>query len=250
MGHDDLAFVRSVVRLLAADGRRGAGIDSKFKVQDGVFDSCAVEAVPMRFDDVNDGGAGLGGNVEADDEVLGEFGEVSFSVPDMDVSADVGKGLRWMAEGLAELLEFENTVVEVVAVVHWDIPVDWFRAPDFGWDVDGEGAGERRKRIVTRVRQNSRQIRRGSSSRHIVVMVSGSSWCQRRHAEWSSGSGSGVVVDWGTGSGKKIRHVEWGVVVGAAVSGQRRHVIVVVIVIVRRNVPREQRRHAVTHSEE
>jgi hypothetical protein len=148
------------------------------------------------------------------------------------------------------LLEFENTVVEVVAVVHWDIPVDWFRAPDFGWDVDGEGTGERRKRIVTRVRQNSRQIRRGSSNIHIVVMVSGSSWCQRRHAEWSSGSGSGIGVDWGTGSGKKTRHVEWGVVVGAAINGQRRHVVVVIIVIVRRNVPREQRRHAVTHSEE
>ena len=32
MSHDDLAFVRAVMRFLAADGRGGAGINCKFKV--------------------------------------------------------------------------------------------------------------------------------------------------------------------------------------------------------------------------
>ena len=32
VGHDDLAFVRSVVRLLAADRGRGASVDSEFEI--------------------------------------------------------------------------------------------------------------------------------------------------------------------------------------------------------------------------
>jgi hypothetical protein len=34
MGHDDLAFVRPIARLLATDGGRGTGVDGKFKIQD------------------------------------------------------------------------------------------------------------------------------------------------------------------------------------------------------------------------
>jgi hypothetical protein len=34
MGHDDLAFVRPIARLLATDGGRGTGVDGKFEIQD------------------------------------------------------------------------------------------------------------------------------------------------------------------------------------------------------------------------
>ena len=94
VGHDDLAFMRSMVRLLATDGRRGAGIDSEFEVKDRKFDASAIEAVPMRFDDVDNGGANVGCDVRADGEVLCKFGKVSFAVPYMDVGADVGERFR------------------------------------------------------------------------------------------------------------------------------------------------------------
>ena len=63
----------------------------------------------------------------------------------MDVGADVGKGLRWMAEGLAELLELEDAVVNVVAVVHRDIVIDRLGAPQLRRHLNDEGASTRRR---------------------------------------------------------------------------------------------------------
>jgi hypothetical protein len=173
--HDDLAFVRSIVGLLATDGRRGAGIDSEFEVKDRKLDASAIEAVPMRFDDVDNGGANVGCDVRADGEVLCKFGKVSLAVPYMDVGADVGERFRWVAEGFAKLLEFEDAVVNIIAVVHRNVTVNRLRAPDLGRNVDGKGTGcrtEERRGIGKRVRWRNGQRAgrcRNSSSSSVVV---------------------------------------------------------------------------------
>jgi hypothetical protein len=71
--HDDLAFVGPIMGLLAADRRRGTGIDGKFEIQDRKLDTGAVEAIPMGFNDVDDGLAGFRSNVEADNKILVEL---------------------------------------------------------------------------------------------------------------------------------------------------------------------------------
>jgi hypothetical protein len=73
--HDDLAFVRPVMRFLATDGRRGASVDSNFEVQNRELDASTIEAVPIRLDDVDNCLASHKGNsVKAEDKVLREFG--------------------------------------------------------------------------------------------------------------------------------------------------------------------------------
>jgi hypothetical protein len=54
--HDDLAFLRTIVRLLvAANRRRAASVDGKNKVEDWFHDTDFVEqAVLVAFDDGND----------------------------------------------------------------------------------------------------------------------------------------------------------------------------------------------------
>ncbi len=47
LGHNNFAFVRSVMRLLAADRRGSASIDSEFKVEDGKLDTSAIKTVPV-----------------------------------------------------------------------------------------------------------------------------------------------------------------------------------------------------------
>jgi hypothetical protein len=47
LGHNNFAFVRSVMRLLAADRRGSASIDSEFKVEDGKRDTSAIKTVPV-----------------------------------------------------------------------------------------------------------------------------------------------------------------------------------------------------------
>ena len=147
VGHDDLTLVRSVVGFLAADRRRGASVDSKFEIENRKLDACAVEAVPVRLNDVDDSGADLGSNIEANDEVLGKFWKVSFTIPQVDVGADVGKRFRWVAEGSAELFELEDALVKVVAVIHGDIAVDRFGAPYLGWNIDDKGTSKWGKRV-------------------------------------------------------------------------------------------------------
>ena len=74
MLHDCFAFMRPTPRLLAADGRGGAGVDCEFKVQNRELDAGSTKTVPAQLDDVDDGGADFRRNIEADDEVLVKFG--------------------------------------------------------------------------------------------------------------------------------------------------------------------------------
>jgi hypothetical protein len=52
--HDDLAFVRTTVQLLAANRRRVASVNGKFKLVDRFLDTRFVEAVSTAFDNGGD----------------------------------------------------------------------------------------------------------------------------------------------------------------------------------------------------
>jgi hypothetical protein len=186
VGHDDLALMRAIPRLLAADRRRSTSIDGEFKIQNGKLDASAIKAVPVRFNDINNGSANCRVDVGTNIEVLGKFGKVTLTIPEMNIGTDVGEGLRWMANGFAILFKLEDALVDIVTVVDRNVTVDRLGAPYLGRDVNGEGTGSRagrRKRVGARVRQQSRQSRQGrigysSSGGGIIGIVARN---QRRH---------------------------------------------------------------------
>jgi hypothetical protein len=126
------------MRLLATDRRRIASVDGKFEVKDGKFDASAIETVPVRLDDIDNSLAGGWRNVGTKNEIFVKFGEVTSTIPNMDVSADVDKRFRWMANGGAKLFKFKNAIVDIVAIIHGDITVDGLGAPDFGRYLNNE----------------------------------------------------------------------------------------------------------------
>ncbi len=81
MFHDDLAFVGTVVRFLAADRRRGASVDGKFKIENWKSDASGIETVPMRLDDRDDRRADSRVDGRPDNKILGEFSDVAIVVP-------------------------------------------------------------------------------------------------------------------------------------------------------------------------
>jgi hypothetical protein len=175
--------MRAVPRFLAADRRKGTSIDGKFEVQDGKLDTCTVKAVPVGLDDVDNGGTNCRVDVRADIEVLGKFRKVTLTVPEMNVGTDVDEGFRWVTDGSAVLLKLEDALVEIVTVVDRNVAIDRLGAPYLGRNFDGEGTGSRagiRKRVGTRVRQQSRHSRIGYSSSGGVI-TGAVARDQRRH---------------------------------------------------------------------
>jgi hypothetical protein len=148
VGHNNLALVRSVMWLLAADRGRAASIDSKFKMEDRMFNAGRVETIPMGFDDGNNSGTNGWSNIGADDKVLFELREVAFAVPKVDVGVRVRERSRGMTNRFAITLKKEDTLVNIITVVHWDITIGRFGAPYLGRhinDKDGRRAGKRER---------------------------------------------------------------------------------------------------------
>jgi hypothetical protein len=50
-------------------------------------------------------------------------------IPEMDVSASIGKWNGRVTDSFAVAFKKEYTVINVVAVIHWDVLVKWFWAP-------------------------------------------------------------------------------------------------------------------------
>jgi hypothetical protein len=155
----------------------------------------------VRLDDVDNGSADLGSNISPDEEVLGKFRKVARAIPYMNVSSDVGERFRRMAEGFAKLFEFKNGLVDVVAVVEWDVSVDGLGAPYFRGNVDGEGTGSRAERRQGVVRWNSSIvvviIVQGRGLRDQIgqvkyTMASSKEPGRREVKRWGRGSGNGV----------------------------------------------------------
>jgi hypothetical protein len=78
----------------------------------------------VRLDDSDDRSTDSRGNVGADDEVLREFWEIALPVPKMNIGANIDERFGRVADGITELLKFEDAAVDVVAVVHRNITVD------------------------------------------------------------------------------------------------------------------------------
>jgi hypothetical protein len=53
--HNNLALVRPITWLLAADGRGAASIDRKFKMKNRLLHAGFVEAIPVIFDNADNG---------------------------------------------------------------------------------------------------------------------------------------------------------------------------------------------------
>ena len=145
MFHDDFRFMGTAMRFLAANRRRPASVDGEFKTQDRKLHTLGIEAIPMRLNDGDDALASGWVDVRTDDEVLVEFSLVALAIPQTDVGANVGERFRRMAECLAELLEFEDAVVDVVAAVHRDTMIDRLGTPQFRRHLNDEGASADRR---------------------------------------------------------------------------------------------------------
>lgn len=122
--------------LLTADRWRSTGVNSKFEVKNRELDAGTVETIPMGFNDVDNGGAGGKINIKTDDKVLVKFRLVARALPLVNVGANVDEGFRRVADGAAELLKLENTLIDVVTVVHRNVTVNGLGTPNLGWDFD------------------------------------------------------------------------------------------------------------------
>jgi hypothetical protein len=100
--------MRPLVWLLAADGRGGTSINTKFEVQNGKFDTGAIETMPVAFHDADDSVANERLDMKADDKVLDEFRQVTLRLSDMDVGTDFDEALGWMTE-----VFFKNQIAQI-----------------------------------------------------------------------------------------------------------------------------------------
>lgn len=152
----------------------------------------------MRLDDVDNGGTGFWRDVEADDEVLVKFRQVSFTFPDMNVCADVDKRLRRVADGFAILLELKDAVVDIVGVVQWKVAVDRFGAPNLGRNINNEVASQQRVVTVIMLGKRISTMRKGQDV-GLQLNWSRDKWRREIVVE---------VVGWGTGERQSSRERE------------------------------------------
>jgi hypothetical protein len=130
VSHNDFAFVRSIVRLLLATDRgRATSVNGEPKVEKREFYTSWIKTVPVQFNDEDNGRVDGRVNVWATNEVLGKSGKVAVAIPEMDVSASIGKWNERVTDSFAVAFKKEYTVINVVAVIHWDVLVKWFWAP-------------------------------------------------------------------------------------------------------------------------
>lgn len=51
-----------------------------------------------------------------------------------------------MADRFAVLFELEDTVVDIITIVHRNVTIDGFRTPYFRWHIDDKSTGSRASR--------------------------------------------------------------------------------------------------------
>lgn len=136
MRHDNLTFVRPIMRLAATDWRRPASIDAKFKAEDGVSNALRVEAIPVFMNQVNNDFTDSGVDISTNVEIFLKFSFVANSVPQMDVSTGVRESERNCTDSVTVTFEKENGFIQVVRVVKGYVLVCRFRAPKLGRDFD------------------------------------------------------------------------------------------------------------------
>jgi len=96
----------------------------------------------MGLDDVDNPVANFWGYIEADDEVLVEFGEISFFLPDMNVGSDINERLWRVADGFAKLFKLKDALINVVAVICRNVFVERLGTPIFCRNFDDKRVGK------------------------------------------------------------------------------------------------------------
>jgi hypothetical protein len=80
--------------------------------------------------------------VWSDYKVCCEFREIPFVVPLVDIGSVIDKRCRGVTDCFTILFKLKNTIINVVAVVHGDITIHGFGAPNLWWDVNHKGGRE------------------------------------------------------------------------------------------------------------
>jgi hypothetical protein len=130
LGHNDLAFMRPITRLPAADWWRPASINSKFEMKDGLHDASRVKAIPIGLNDGDNASTDSRFGIRTDNEILVKFRKVTVAIPEMDVRASIGEGNRRVADGFAVMFfKNEHTFINEHTVLHRDVAIKGFRSP-------------------------------------------------------------------------------------------------------------------------
>jgi hypothetical protein len=201
MLHDNFAFMRPIAGLPARNGGKSTSVDGEFEVEDSFLDTSFVKAIPIALDDADDRSFDNRIGVGANYKMILELGEATVSIPMMNIGllAADGERLSWMTEWFTILLEFENIVINVVAVVKWNVLIDRFGAPNLGWNVDNEVAScwsKRRHRRDVRIGDVSGRRLQKKWSRKIVG--------GRRNQENKQREGRGKREGRDIGSGSRL----------------------------------------------
>jgi hypothetical protein len=193
--HDNLTLVRPIMGLLATDGGRTTSVDGEFEVEDRKLNAARIEAVPMGFDDGDDGRAGGRVNSRTDNKVIGEFGEVPSAVPKVKIGAIVGERGRGMTNRTSVLLKKKDAIVNIVAVVHGNVAIDRLRAPELRGNVDDERRSNRaRIKMIIKIgdaggRENGEWERRRNNDRVDASRGGRKVWKERRRGKRRRGIG-------------------------------------------------------------
>jgi hypothetical protein len=163
--------VRPIMGLLATNGGGTTSVDGEFEVEDRKLNAGRIEAVPMGFEDGDDGRAGGRVDSRTDNKVLGEFGKVPSAVPKVKIGAIIGERGRGMTNRTAVLLKKKDAIVNIIAVVHGNAAIDRLRAPELRGDVDDERMSNRaRIKMIIKIgdagsRQEGKWERRRNNNR-------------------------------------------------------------------------------------
>jgi hypothetical protein len=121
-----------VARSLACNNKRVGirGVDGEFKSEDRDTNASFVEHIPVFLDHHLNLSTSFEVNGSAKPKVLPELWVVAICIPKVYISASRGKSHGFPSNRIAILGQYEDVVVNVVAVIKRHILVFWFWPPN------------------------------------------------------------------------------------------------------------------------
>jgi hypothetical protein len=132
----DGRFMGSVAWLFATDWLGAAGIDTKFEPEDGLANARFVEHIPIFLHQKLDFATRDKVNSGSEAKALFEFGGVTRSIAQVDISSAGFEKKRVAPNCLAVLGEYQQFIVDIVAIVKGDVTSCRFRSPYFQRNID------------------------------------------------------------------------------------------------------------------
>ena len=115
-------------------------------MKDGSHDASRVKAIPIGLNDGDNASTDSRFGIRIDNEILVKFRKVTLAIPEMDVRVSVGEGNRRMADGFAVTFKKEDTLANVVSVLHKDVAIKGFRLPKLRRNGNDKDRSRRKKR--------------------------------------------------------------------------------------------------------